>query len=263
MKIGFIGGGAMAEALTKGILAAGVEEPADIFISDHKEKRVQELSARYGVQAMVGSASFLDKVDVLFLAVKPQAAPAALAETAGVRAETVIISIIAGMTLASLERTFMRQPVIRVMPNTPAAVGAGMSAYALGSHADREAAAVAERLLAGAGRAVGVKETMMDAVTGLSGSGPAYAFLMIDALADGGVAAGLPRAQAITMAAQTLLGSAKMVLAGGHPDVLRDQVTSPAGTTIAGVRVMEQRGVRGALLDAVLAAADKSRELGK
>jgi pyrroline-5-carboxylate reductase len=264
MKIGFIGGGAMAEALAKGILGSHAAEPGDVFISDHKASRAEALTRRYGLHGMVGAASFLPDVDALFLAVKPQAAEAAMAEAAsGVRSGAVIISIVAGLTLARLEEHFPSQPVIRVMPNTPAAVGEGMSAYALGSHAYQDAARLAEKLLSGMGRTACVNEPLLDAVTGLSGSGPAYAFLVIDALADGGVAAGLPRAQAIEMAAQTLLGAARMVLSGTHPDVLRDQVTSPAGTTIAGVRVLEQRGVRGAFLDAVVAATERSRELGK
>ena len=150
------------------------------------------------------------------------------------------------------------------MPNTPLAVGAGMSAYACGKRTTKGDASVVQELLSAAGEAVQVQEAAMDAVTGLSGSGPAYGFLMIDALSDGGVAAGLKRDVATKLAAQTLLGAAKMVLATGkHPDVLRDQVMSPAGTTIAGVRVLEQQGLRGALIDAVLAATEKSRELGK
>ena len=150
------------------------------------------------------------------------------------------------------------------MPNTPVAVGAGMSAVSLGSKASPADGALVEKIFGAVGKAVIVKESAMDAVTGLSGSGPGYGFLIIDALADAGVHAGLPRASAITLAAQTLLGAAKMVLETGmHPAALRDQVTSPAGTTIAGIRVLEQQGVRGALMDAVQAAADKSKAMGK
>lgn len=263
-KIGFIGGGAMAEAFVAA-LTEGTTAREDIYVSDHKAKRCEELAERYGIHTSVGSESFAGLVDVLVLAIKPQAAAKAMEEVRGkTKKNTIILSIVAGLTLDVLEASFSEQPVVRVMPNTPLSVGEGMSAYACGSHADHQDAAVVEEILSSAGRAIEVPETAMDAVTGLSGSGPAYAFLMIDALADGGVAAGLKRDAAIMLAAQTLLGAAQMVLATGkHPDVLRDQVTSPAGTTIAGVRVMEQRGVRGALIDAVLAAADKSRELGK
>ena len=265
MKIGFIGGGSMAEALTSGILAQQVATPQQIYISDHKQKRCEELQKKYKVIASVGAENFLSGIDVLFLAIKPQAAEKALQEVfQSVSEDTLIVSIVAGLSLEKLEHFFTTQPVVRVMPNTPMSVGEGMSAYALGSHASAADRERIQGILSAAGRAVCVKESDMDAVTGLSGSGPAYAFLMIDALSDGGVAAGLPRKEAITLAAQTLLGAAKMVLeTGKHPDELRDQVTSPAGTTIAGVRVMEQRGVRGALLDAVLAAADKSKAMGK
>ncbi len=265
MKIGFIGGGAMAEALVSGMLAHKAAQPQDIFVSDHKEARCAYLRDTYGISAAVGSASFASSVDTLFLAIKPQVAEKAMQEAAAaIGQDTCVVSIVAGLVLEALEKFFPTQPVVRVMPNTPMAVGEGMSAYALGSHASEAVGQSVSRLLAAAGQVVEVKESMMDAVTGLSGSGPAYAFLMIDALSDGGVAAGLPRKAAIQLAAQTLLGAAKMVLATGkHPDELRDQVTSPAGTTIEGVRIMEQKGVRGALIDAVLASAEKSKAMGK
>ena len=264
MKIGFIGGGAMCEALVKGILACGMTAPEDIYVSDHKQERCDELHERYHVKAAVGAAAFAKRAGILFLAVKPQAAEAAMHEVAHeVHGSTIIASVVAGLTLSRLQEQFQIQPVIRIMPNTPMSVGAGMSAYALGSNASQADADKVTAILSAAGRAVCVKENLMDAVTGLSGSGPAYAFLVIDALADGGVAAGLPRPTAITLAAQTMLGAAKMVLETGlHPDVLRDQVTSPAGTTIEGVRVLEQHGVRSAFLEAVLAAAEKSVAMG-
>lgn len=264
-EVGFIGGGAMAEALLSGLISSGRVEAGKIHVSDHKSARCLELKDKYGVQAQVGADSFVGKVDVLILAVKPQAAEKALDEVKPiVRDETIVVSIVAGLALQALEKAFPLQPVVRAMPNTPLSVGEGMSALACGSRVDSGTAELIQELFAASGRAIQVDEKQMDAVTGLSGSGPAYAFLMIDALADGGVAAGLKRSVAIELAAQTLLGAAKMVLATNrHPDVLRDQVTSPAGTTIAGVRVLEEKGLRGALLDAVLAAADRSRELGK
>lgn len=265
MKIGFIGGGAMCEALVSGIVKQKVVPAENVYVSDHKQARCGYLQDTYNIHAMVGADTFLEQVDVLFLAIKPQVAGKAFQEVCGrLPVHTIVVSIVAGITIQVLESFFKTQPVVRVMPNTPMAVGEGMSAYVLGTHAAAMDGDQVYELLTAAGKAVCVKESAMDAVTGLSGSGPAYAFLMIDALSDGGVAAGLSRQAAITLAAQTLLGAAKMVLATGkHPDVLRDQVTSPAGTTIAGVRVMEQRGVRGALLDAVLAAADKSKAMGK
>lgn len=265
MKIGFIGGGAMGEALIKGILAHGAATKEEVFVSEFSPERCEYLKENYGVTAVKGPDSFLDKIEVLFLAVKPQVADSAIADfNEKVKKDTVIVSIIAGFTIGQLESYFAVQPVVRVMPNTPLMVGEGMAAIATGSHATEKEGKLVQELFLACGRAIMVKENILDAVTGLSGSGPAYAFLVIDALADGGVAAGLSRADAITLAAQTLLGSAKMVLeTGKHPDVLRDQVTSPAGTTIAGVRVLEQNGVRGAFIDAVMAATEKSASMGK
>lgn len=265
MKLALIGGGMMAEAMIAGILRQSVLPAADIFVSERKAARAEELHAKYGVQAFCAAASFLSDMDVVVLAVKPNAAQEALAELHGsLRPDAVLVSIVAGLPLARLEQMLPGQPVVRVMPNTPLAVGEGMSAYALGSFAGEAHEEKVRTILSAAGKVVGIEEPMMDAVTGLSGSGPAFAFLVIDALADGGVAAGLPRKEALLLAAQTLLGSAKMALdTGRHPDELRDQVTSPAGTTIAGLRVLEERAVRGAFLDAVLSAAEKSKSLGE
>lgn len=264
-KLGFIGGGAMTEAIVSGVTGAGVLSADNIYVSDHKAARCEFLHDNYGVHAIVGSDSFIRDLDAVILAIKPQAAVKAMEEIQGrLSSDTLIISIVAGLTIASMEKYFPCNQVIRVMPNTPLSVGAGMSAYALSAQTVPESGAIAKEIFASCGKAVEVKESMLDAVTGLSGSGPAYAFLMIDALSDGGVAAGLPRQTAILLAAQTLYGAAKMVLESGkHPCVLRDQVTSPAGTTIAGVKVLEEQGLRGALINAVQAATERSRELGK
>ena len=263
MKIGFIGGGALAEALVKGLAGKLVKDPGNIYVSDHKEGRCEELRAKYHVNATVGAASFVGLTDVLVLAVKPKDARKAMEEIAAADS-TLIVSVVAGMKLRVIEAYFPKNPVIRVMPNVPQSVGEGMAAYALGSHVSDADSETVRGIWSSVGKAVEVPESLMDAVTGLSGSGPAFAFLMIDALADGGVAAGLPRKTAILLAAQTLLGSAKMVLETGlHPDVLRDQVTSPAGTTIAGVRVLEEKGFRSALIEAVMSATEVSRNLGK
>lgn len=265
MKIGFIGGGMMGEALMKGIIAQGKAAAADIYVSEKSAQRVEYLKNELKVNAEMGPDSFIGYMDMVFLAIKPQVAAAAMAETVkGMKKDTLVVSIVAGLTLASLESCFTEQPVVRVMPNTPLSVGVGMSCYARGSKATVEDGEKVGDLLSACGRAAEVAESALDAVTGLSGSGPAYAFLVIDALADGGVAAGLPRAMAIELAAQTLLGSAKMVLeTGKHPDVLRDAVTSPAGTTIAGVRALESAGVRSAFIEAVIAATERSKELGR
>ncbi|ORU00700.1 Pyrroline-5-carboxylate reductase [Anaerovibrio sp. JC8] len=267
MKIGFIGGGAMGEAILSGVLSNGSVSPKDVFVSEIREDRCKELKDKHGVNAVTDN-DFVKTagLDILILAVKPQVVTDAMESLKGKVPDDVLVgSIVAGLPIKTLEKYFPENPIVRIMPNTPLAVGEGMSAYARNERASGKATVKAIRdILYSCGQAVEVKERMMDAVTGLSGSGPAYGFLMIDALADGGVAAGLPRQTAILLAAQTLLGAAKMVVeTGKHPDVLRDQVTSPAGTTIEGVRVMEQRGVRGALIDAVLAATDRSKELGK
>lgn len=263
-KIGIIGGGAMAEAMIAGMTAEkGVPSP-QIYVSDHKAARCCALHEQYHVNAQVGAEDFLPRIDVLVLAVKPSAARAAMQETAPLlRRDALVISIVAGLTMAQIAAEYPDHPIVRAMPNTPLAVGAGMSAYACSDDADASAREAANVLLGTAGRVVEVKEHDLDVVTGLSGSGPAYAFLMIEALTDGGVAAGLRHETASLLAAQTLLGAAQMVLDGAAPAALRAAVTSPAGTTAAGLRVMERAGVRSALIEAVLAAAERSKELGK
>ncbi|MBR5913362.1 MAG: pyrroline-5-carboxylate reductase [Selenomonadaceae bacterium] len=263
LYIGFVGGGALAESVINGI--RGTLLPSNnIFVSEHRRKRCTELNSRYRVNASVGVDSFIDKVKLLVIAVKPKDAPAALAEIRNkITLDTVIVSVIAGLKIEIIEKFFPHSPIIRAMPNVSIRVGEGMTAYTVNSKATLSDKKLVEQFWSSIGRAVEIDEKLMDAVTGLSGSGPAYAFLMIDALADGGVAAGLPRANAIELAAQTLLGAAKMVLeTGEHPDELRDKVTSPAGTTIEGIRVLERQGVRSALIEAVLAATEKSRALG-
>lgn len=263
-KIGIIGGGAMAEAMIAGMTAEkGVPSP-QIYVSDHKAARCCALHEQYHVNAQVGAEDFLPRIDVLVLAVKPSAARAAMQETAPLlHRDALVISIVAGLTMAQIAAEYPGHPIVRAMPNTPLAVGAGMSAYACSDDADASAREAANVVLGTAGRVVEVKEHDLDAVTGLSGSGPAYAFLMIEALTDGGVAAGLRHETASLLAAQTLLGAAQMVLDGAAPAALRAAVTSPAGTTAAGLRVMERAGVRSALMEAVLAAAERSKELGK
>ena len=263
-QIGIIGGGAMAEAMIAGMTAEGAVPPSHIFISEHKAARCDVLRQTYHVNAQVGAEDFLPHIDVLVLAVKPAAAAAAMHETAPyLRRGALVLSIVAGLTMAQIAAAYPRHPIIRAMPNTPLAVGAGMSAYACSGDTDASARKAVDVVLGTAGRVVEVKECDLDAVTGLSGSGPAYAFLMIEALTDGGVAAGLRHDTAQVFAAQTLLGAAQMVLDGAAPAALRAAVTSPAGTTAAGLRVMENAGVRAALIEAVLAAAERSKELGK
>ncbi len=255
----------MTEAIVCGISSQPWIKPQDIYVSDHKEDRCNYLKEKYSINAIVGAQSFIKTADVVILAIKPQTAFKAVDEIKdSVDAGAIIISIIAGLALADLEKSFPDNPVIRVMPNTPMAVSAGMSAIATGSKTKKADANIAERIFSSAGQAVIVEEKLMDAVSGLSGSGPAFIFILIDAMSDAGVRAGLKRDTAVKLAAQTVFGSAKMVLETGmHPAQLRDQVTSPGGTTIEGVHIMEQRGVRGAMIDAITAAVEKSKAMGK
>jgi pyrroline-5-carboxylate reductase len=203
--------------------------------------------------------------DLLVLAVKPQTMAALLEEIRGVLRSPLVVSIAAGFTLKQLSAGLgARCRLVRVMPNTPCLVGASASAYTPGEGTTAEDAAIVDRLLNAVGRAFRLPEHLLDAVTGLSGSGPAFVYLMIEALSDGGVRVGLPREVSTTLAAQTVLGAAKMVLeTAQHPGALKDMVASPGGTTIAGLHALERGGVRGALMDAVEAATRRSKELGQ
>ncbi len=263
IKLGILGGGQMAEAIIKGLRAKEVLDADRIFVSDHKKERAEELHRKYGVQGTTDTKHMLQSVGVLILAVKPQFLTHTLSEIAeGLAAEALLISIVAGASISYFEE-HLPNPVIRVMPNTPLSVGAGMSVFSLGSRASEKDAERTRTLFGASGKALCLPESSMDAVTGLSGSGPAFVLLLLEAMADGGVAAGLKKSDALALATQTILGTAQMVSeTKTHPSILRDAVTSPAGTTIAGLRVLEERGVRGALLDAVLAAANRSKELG-
>lgn len=258
-KVGFIGGGALTESIVRGICGK-VFAPNDIFVAEVRPERRDELKNLFGVNVSA-AANFLDTVDMLIVAVKPKDAAQVFAQLqCKVPEQTLVTYTVAGLKLSVVEKILPANKVVRLMPNVAVSVGESMTAFATNALARGDANAV-ENFWSMLGRAVEVDERLMDAVTGLSGSGPAYAFVVIDALADGGVACGLPRAMAIELAAQTLLGAAKMVLAGSHPDVLRDKVTSPAGTTIEGVRVLERGGVRSSMIEAVIAATNKSRSL--
>ena len=265
LKVGFLGAGKMASALAKGFIAAKIVSPRQIIASDLVENARAAFARDVGGTVSNSNLEVLQFANVIILAVKPDQVTTMLNELKpGFTEKHLLVSIAAGVTLAKLEAALpLRARVIRVMPNTPALVGAGASGYALGSHANGDDGELAQRLLGAVGVAFAVKETLLDAVTGLSGSGPAYAFQIIEALSDGGVAAGLPRDVSTRLAAQTLLGAAKMVLETGmHPGALKDMVTSPGGTTIEGLHEMEKGKVRGALINAVRAASEKSRKLG-
>lgn len=266
LRIGFLGAGKMATALAKGFLNAGLVHKKALFASDLIAASRDAFSRETGASVSASNRDVVTQATVVILAVKPDQIPEVLTEVGGQLepARHLLVSIAAGVPLGKLEGlTPAGIRIIRVMPNTPALVGASASAFALGSHANRTDAETAQRLLGAVGIALEVKEKLIDAVTGLSGSGPAYAFLMIEALADGGVAAGLPREIAQKLAAQTLLGAARMVLeTGQHPGALKDAVCSPGGTTIEGIHELEKGGVRGSLINAVRAATEKARKLG-
>lgn len=262
MIFGFIGCGKMAAALVRGVVAAGVIEREHIVVSDCIPAAADRLSAEAGVRSLATNGEVATAADVVLLCVKPGDALEALRGLGG--AEKLIISIVAGLPLTALEAAAgPGARVVRVMPNTPALVHKGATAYALGKAATAEDAAIAEKVFGAIGSVFSVKEPLLDVVTGLSGSGPAYVYLAIEALADGGVLMGLPRELALKLAAQTVAGSAEMVLqTGEHPAVLRDMVTSPGGTTAAGLEALEENGVRAGFIAAVRAATERARELG-
>jgi pyrroline-5-carboxylate reductase len=266
MKLGFLGAGKMATALARGFIQAGLATTDGILASDPYEAARVATGKEAGIKTSSANPEVLKFANVLVLAVKPDQVNDVLAEARPLFTDRhLLISIAAGVTLARMEAALPAGArVIRVMPNTPALVGASASAFACGKCATPEDAQLAQKLFSSVGVVVQVKESLLDAVTGLSGSGPAYVFLMIEALSDGGVAAGLPRDIATRLAAQTLLGSAKLLLeTGQHPGVLKDMVASPGGTTIDGLHELEKSGVRGALINAVRAATDKSKKLGQ
>lgn len=259
-KIVLIGCGAMGGAILSGCLKKEVWKPEEVFLKEHSPAASEEKAAQYGVQA--ASEEDLREASLVILAVKPNIIPSVLDEIAPFRPGRVL-SIAAAVTLADLEGKLPEgTEVIRVMPNTPASVGAGMAAIAPGRCASPEFTDEAETIFRALGREAVVTERQLDELGALSGAGPAYAFVIIDALSDAGVLIGLPRKLAIEAAAQTLYGAAKMVLeTGKHPAELRDQVTSPGGTTIAGLHAMEKRGIRAALMDGVKASLDKSDQM--
>lgn len=257
----------MGTALIQGAIRAGVVAAGDVIGCDPYEKSRESFAKATGAKVTISVSELAAACEVILLCTKPQDIPVALADAAKMAAGAprLVISIAAGVTLAALEAAASENfRIIRAMPNTPALVGHGAAGYCLGTRATAADGATAQALLGAVGLAVEVPERLMDAVTGLSGSGPAYIYLVIDALADGGVRAGIPRADAVRLAAQTVLGSAAMVLeTGEHPAVLKDMVTSPGGTTIAGLAVLEQHGLRSALIEAVGAAVQRAAELGK
>ncbi len=268
IKFGLIGGGVMGEALLSRLIDRSIYQPSEVIVSEPQPSRQSYLEQQYAVRVTADNrACFTNSTEVVFLAVKPQVFSAIaqeLADVVGTESSPLVISILAGVPLSQLEAAFPQLPVIRAMPNTPATVGVGITAICLGAYTHVNHYQKAQELFAAVGEVVEVSENLMDAVTGLSGSGPAYVALMVEALADGGVAAGLPRAIAYQLALQTVLGTATLLHESKlHPAELKDRVTSPGGTTIAGIAHLEKAGFRSALIEAVKAATARSQELGK
>jgi pyrroline-5-carboxylate reductase len=264
--LGFVGAGAMGEALIKGIVEARLVTPEAIHVSDVRAERMAELSQRYGIHWAKDNAEVVRLADVVVLAVKPQIMGAVLSD---IRPELsrrhLTISIAAGVSTARLRETLGPEArLIRVMPNTPALVLEGVTAIAKSPGLEDGDLETAEALFRAVGKVVVLDESLMDAVTGLSGSGPAYVAIVIESLADGGVKMGLDRATAMTLATQTVLGAARLLSQTAiHPGALKDMVSSPGGTTIAGIAALEEGGIRTTFIKAVERATLRSRELGR
>lgn len=264
MKIGFIGLGNMAKAMIGGMLSQGIVKKEDIIGSAKTKATLAEVQAAYGIQTAENNWETAGCADVLILAVKPQFFGEVISEIRDeVNADALVISIAAGKTMPEIESLFGRKlKLVRCMPNTPALVKEGCSGVCRNEEVSEEEMALCMKLMGSFGRAEEVPERLMDAVAGVSGCSPAYVFLFMEALADGAVAAGMPRKQAYTFAAQAVLGSARLLLESGkHPGELKDMVCSPAGTTIEGVRVLEERGFRAAVMDAVKATVEKAQNM--
>ncbi len=264
--IAFLGAGNMAEALIKGLLRAGIARPDSIIATGRRAEKIEELQLTYGVRTTMDNVAAAREADVVVLSVKPQALDKVLVQVAPVvDPRKLVISVAAGVPIAAMERRLgAGARIIRTMPNTPSLVGAGACALSRGEHASDEDLAVATRIFQAVGITTVVDENLLDAVTGLSGSGPAYIFLVIEALSDAGVKVGLPRYTAQKLAAQTVLGSAQLLIeTGTHPGQLKDQVTSPGGTAIAGLHTLEAGGLRTTLINAVEAATRRAKELGE
>jgi pyrroline-5-carboxylate reductase len=265
-RIGFLGAGKMATALARGWLQAGLVDVRHVRASDPLPAARDAFAATTGAAVTDQNLAVVQQSDLVVLAVKPQQMAALLDEIRpALAARHLVVSIAAGITLGQLAAGLgFERRIIRVMPNTPCLVGASASAYAAAPTASADDLQLVDRLLGSVGKALQVPEKLLDAVTGLSGSGPAYVAVVIEALADGGVRMGLPRDVATQLAAQTVLGSAKLLIEGGlQPNQLKDMVASPGGTTIAGLHALERGGLRAALIDAVQAATERSIELGK
>lgn len=265
-KVGFIGCGNMAGAIIGGMVKTGAVKAADVIASDVFEESLKKAQAAYGINITSSNTEVAGQSDLIFLAVKPYQIAGVIKEIAPkISAKKIVVSIAAGIDLKSMEGWFAKKAkLVRLMPNTPAMVNAGMTALSPNALITDEELVMVRSFLGGIGRCEVVPESLMDAVVAVSGSGPAYVYMFIEALADAGVLEGMPRALAYTFAAQTVLGGAKMVLETGmHPGALKDMVCSPGGTTIEAVAALEERGFRSAVIEAARVCAARNRELGK
>ncbi|HBH01080.1 MAG: pyrroline-5-carboxylate reductase [Candidatus Rokubacteria bacterium RBG_16_73_20] len=265
-KVGFVGAGNMGEALVKGLLAANLVPAEAVYATDVRLERLKELDRQYGIQVAADNAELVRHVDVVILAVKPQIMEPVLREIApAVTRRKLLISIAAGVSTARIRAALGKDArLIRVMPNTPALVLEGVTAIAKADGLEPGDLDIAGEIFSAVGRVVVLGEELMDAVTGLSGSGPAYVAVVVESLADGGVRMGLDRLTAMTLATQTVLGAARLLLETGmHPGALKDMVSSPGGTSIAGIAALEEGGIRTTFIKAVEQATLRSRELGR
>ena len=269
-KLGFIGGGNMAEAMIKGLLSASFIEAKNIFVSEPSEAKRDTLHAEYKIKVSADNRELVKKCDILILAVKPQIFQEVLVDICSlVDSDKLVISIAAGVPISIIDDALRgdknkKFSIVRTMPNTPALVQEGVTAIASGKHVNKTDVKIAHRIFEAVGRTVDVEEDQLDAVTGLSGSGPAYIFMLIEALSDAGVKMGLSREVANILTIQTVLGSAKLARESGkHPGELKDMVTSPAGTTISGLHALEEGSFHTTLMNAVEDATLRSRELGQ
>ncbi len=265
-KIGFIGSGNMGEAMISGLINSGASKPENIYCSDVREDTLQEINTKFGVQVSTSNTEVATQTDIVILAIKPQIMVPVLQEIKEcLDLSKIVISIAAGVPLAAIEACLNKDlRLIRVMPNVAVAVREGAAAIAAGEHTKKEDIDLAMAIFNSVGKCIFLKENnLMDAITGLSGSGPAYIFMIVDALADAGVKVGLARQDALLLASQTIYGAAKLLLeTGEHPGPLKDSVTSPGGTAIAGLHTLEKGGLRTTMINAVEAATLRSKELG-
>jgi pyrroline-5-carboxylate reductase len=264
MKIGFVGGGTMGEAIIKSLLAKGAAKPADITVSDISQQRRDVLKETYGVKATADNREAVKGAEVVVLAVKPQELSKVLVGLKGLSSQQLVLSIVAGATLGSISQGLNHSCMVRAMPNMPAQIGEGITVWAATAEVDRKQKDMAQSILAALGKEIYVGgEKYIDMATALSGSGPAYVFLIIESLVDAGVHIGLPRDMAEKLVVQTVLGSARAVeTMGKHPAELKNMVTSPGGTTADGLLQLETGGLRSLLLQTVIAAYNKAKALG-